>query len=304
MDGGQAVKLFFVLSGFLITLLLLREQRETGTINVGQFYRRRALRILPLYYLILSIGVLLPLLLPSPLWKPVPGTYVLGFALMLGNVVSVQTSFILILGVLWTISLEEWFYAVWGFVVRNGWLVKACIGILAVRFLSHLVVPFLGDSLFLRVWGSLQFENMAVGALGALLYLQYPKYFRWLTRPTLLPLVIAVMLLLAVWTPNGDAFTNTLMASFYLVLIAQVITRPGILESRPLKWVGQRSYGVYMWHNVLMALCAIIGLGVGMTLICVLVGVLLVAHLSYTYFEQPFLRFKERFATGVQSTAA
>jgi peptidoglycan/LPS O-acetylase OafA/YrhL len=136
------------------------------------------------------------------------------------------------------------------------------------------------------------------------LYTQYPRYFRLLQRLSLLPLIIALMALLSIYSPPLSAPMNMVLSVLYLALIAQVINRPGFMEHRALKWVGQRSYGMYIWHNTLISAAYFLGLPDLVVVPAVLVGVLLVSTLSYQYLERPFLRLKNRWRTSDQVVVA
>ncbi len=116
--GKFGVDLFFFLSAYLITELLLREKERFGAINLRSFYLRRILRIWPLYLLGLLIAVLLPLVFPA---QSFPLRYVLAFLLVSGNwVLSLRSAGILsiagpasVMFILWSVSFEEQFYLFW-----------------------------------------------------------------------------------------------------------------------------------------------------------------------------------------------
>jgi len=128
-SGRFGVQLFFLLSGYLITSLLLREKEVTGHINVRAFYVRRILRIWPLYFFVLTLAALWP-------WSGrLPLSYFAGFLLLAGNWIvvlfGVADSWAIIL---WSVSIEEQFYLLWPlgmkFFSRRGWLYTA-LGLIA-----------------------------------------------------------------------------------------------------------------------------------------------------------------------------
>jgi peptidoglycan/LPS O-acetylase OafA/YrhL len=136
-SGIYGLCLFFFLSSYLITELLLREQETTGTVHLASFYRRRILRIWPLYYLAVGLSALCPLLLPDSRFNWHQILYLLLFVGYLGKDVSGQS----VWGVLWSISVEELFYALWPWLVRWGrtTLIWVSLGLIVLS-------PFIGTS--------------------------------------------------------------------------------------------------------------------------------------------------------------
>ena len=124
VSGASGVDLFFALSAFLITSLLLRERQETGEISLRLFYIRRILRIWPLYFLVIAMGVLLAhtARTRNHLWyydQSLPWYYVAGYLLFVGNwVYAAFGTTHSICAPLWTVSIEEQFYLVWPAVMK------------------------------------------------------------------------------------------------------------------------------------------------------------------------------------------
>ena len=117
--GGAGVDLFFALSAYLITSLLLRERRETGNLSLRLFYIRRTLRIWPLYFLVVVLGIVFADTGGEHetrwfYYQRLPWYYVLGYVLFVGNwiyaIFGVAQS---ICAPLWTVSIEEQFYLLW-----------------------------------------------------------------------------------------------------------------------------------------------------------------------------------------------
>ena len=184
--GPQGVTFFFVLSGFLITYLLLAEQKHSS-IHIGRFYLRRALRIWPVYYLIVVLAFFcLPGVLSFP---PMEGR--LGpdffkklayYSVLLPNVAFAAYGHILFLGPLWSIGVEEQFYLVWPWLMRFAhrrmYLVLG--GVIATLVIIRWIWASLhGYALWWAVPAPYQtaskllylcrFECMALGGLGATL---------------------------------------------------------------------------------------------------------------------------------------
>lgn len=110
--GVLGVNFFFVLSGFLITYLLLEEKAATGKIDILAFYMRRVLRIWPLYYFVIFVGFVLIPYVQSRLGQPTPeSANLFQYLFFIGNFGDKPTS--AVLGILWSIAVEEQFYLVW-----------------------------------------------------------------------------------------------------------------------------------------------------------------------------------------------
>jgi peptidoglycan/LPS O-acetylase OafA/YrhL len=291
LDGLDAVDLFFVISGFLITYLLLSERARTGTVAIRAFYIRRGLRILPLYYIALLIGTAATYLIGS---RPLPPQIFLGYAVMAGQIAFVAYGFVPIIGVLWTISVEEWFYSVWCWVIRRqalGWIS------LAIIVLRIALTPLINDSdpLIASVWGTLRFELLAIGALGAWLLLFCPGLVKIVTNPLCYAGAVLFMGALAFYDLPVQSY---MAAVIHVVLIYNIFEQPLFLEAPLLRWIGERSYSIYIWHQVVMYGWRLLGVATNAIVPLTIIGTLLVAHVSYQVIETPFLQLKRRFATG------
>lgn len=306
MDAQSAVNLFFVLSGFLITYLLLDEQARTHTISVRRFYARRILRIWPLYYLIALVGfVVLPLVLGQSyaLYAAPTRSIVLVF-LFLANFVGPLGA----LGHLWSISLEEQFYLVWPWVVRDQQrLLKVAFGVIIVKLAITPVIDALHVDSISMLFTSLRFECMAIGAVFAYLYFTRHASLNLLySRP-----VQAVALLIIGYVILFDVPLTTLIIMVtslaFGVLILNVATNPGSWIKLNYGWLnrfGEASYGIYMYHFVLLYVVLFLlksaGLPEGDTYnallyVVTIAGTLILSFVSYRWFESPFLRLKTRF---------
>jgi peptidoglycan/LPS O-acetylase OafA/YrhL len=131
--GAYGVDLFFALSAYLITSLLLRERAATGAVDLRGFYLRRILRIWPLYLCFVAFAAVAAKVLP---WQNLPMRYVVGYSLLAGNWVyafyGLPASFAT---PLWTVSIEEQFYLAWPLALR-----KASLRIMATMAVALLVI--------------------------------------------------------------------------------------------------------------------------------------------------------------------
>jgi peptidoglycan/LPS O-acetylase OafA/YrhL len=258
--GAVGVDLFFALSGFLITTLLLRERREQGKVRLGAFYARRSLRIFPLYYAVLAGYVMLALLMPAG--TPQAGHFLSSLpyhATYTANwLVDYNVPHAVMFAFSWSLCVEEQFYAVWPLLVA---LVPRR-ALLALVMSAAIVVDYLADhgaftalapagSISLRVLTSFA-TPIGCGSLAALALDTAPGFE--LARRTLGRRAAAPLLLLAAIALLCLPSTPYLPLSFTLAgLVAAVAIRPDsglawLLEQRTLRWVGAVSYAAYLLH--------------------------------------------------------
>ena len=313
--GQTGVDLFFVLSGFLITRILIHTKEKEGYFK--NFYLRRTLRIFPLYYffLILSYYVLphfIPVQ-PATLHQQLPYlTYLQDFAITLNwNTVGP--------GHFWSLAVEEHFYLFWPLVVlflsRKN-LLKVIVGI--VLFAMVLRAYMFSHGYEVYYFTFTRFDSLAIGAVLALLELRntfQPTNLKWF-----LLLVVAVVIPTAlIWTLSSgegalyaQVFKFPLLSLLYFALIGAVISlRPGhpinaILRTRFFSYTGKVSYGLYVYHPIIYFICSryidtgSIPLNIGIRFIITYV----VAALSYHLIEERFLKLKKFFAFEKPTIAA
>lgn len=227
--GRVGVTMFFVLSGYLITSLLLTERKRTGHFSLRGFYERRARRLLPaLIALVAATGVLVLALGLDPAYPGHAAAALFYFA----NI-AYDPGY---LGHTWSLSLEEQFYLLWPAVVvlapgRLRWIALTGIAVATgLRFLTPGGTP--------ESFGPLvRFDAVLWGCLLALV----PIRAQWLST-----LGWAVIVAVIFVIPNPQTIGLTAVAIASVAIIAGA--RPGILSSRPLVRVGQISYGLYLWH--------------------------------------------------------
>jgi peptidoglycan/LPS O-acetylase OafA/YrhL len=306
--GWIGVDLFFVLSGYLITRILLRDKERPAYYR--NFYVRRALRIFPLGYAVMIFTLLVrPLISSDPdlLQSVRDSAWYLFYA---SNIVLAMRGFHGTLGVTWSLAVEEQFYLIWPALVR--WLsverMKAlCIGIIVVApVLRALVFPLLGWR-WCFTFTPLRADAFAWGAVIALGSVEFFKRFARLILALSLAITVPALALglfeRELWWVSAVGYTITGMgaaAGLWLTLQA----RRGWLAVAPLRYVGKVSYGIYLLHGT----CAIavsrffpVEEGVWQSIEFVVVGSAFsigAATLSYRYFETPFLRLKDRFTSS------
>lgn len=308
--GNRGVDLFFAISGFLVTTLLLREQRATGSISLRDFYIRRTLRIFPLYYAVLALYAVLVLATMhgapkgAQFWEHLPAfaTYTSNWFIDFNQAASG-----IIFYFAWSLATEEQFYLFWPPLLvallaggRRPWRAAAVVvTLVAMRVLASEGVA---TGFPVTMVASLA-PPILFGALLALL-LDHPPTFAVLApglgHPLAPPaLALGVLLLLELNAPG--IVTSMPMA----LLVASVCLRQDsvlhpLLQARPVVFVGTTSYGIYLMHMLAAnAVRKVVGQQAGLTVFLgTVVLVLLMAAASHRWFERPILRLKARFTRG------
>jgi peptidoglycan/LPS O-acetylase OafA/YrhL len=331
--GWCGVDLFFVLSGFLITGILLQSKHDPRYYR--HFYVRRFLRIFPLYYLVLTMtfwGIPVIAAHAPPEFAEVITGYHGSHAwywFYLSNIGSalfnVQEH--PMLGVVWSLAIEEQFYAVWPLVVRRftgRTIMSFCLVIMIFCFLLRIVLTGLGiDRFSIYTFTFTRFDGLAFGALIALAL----RDREWFPRcremaKTLLPLGVAGFIGAAV-VGGGVGYTISAMqvvgytslalifGSFMLLAVSSDVTGGSlsrILRFRLFTWYGGLCYGLYLLHaQLIQPLRPIfldhLSLGwVGHPIIfqmlftvIMLPACTILPWLSWRYFESPILKLKRYF---------
>jgi peptidoglycan/LPS O-acetylase OafA/YrhL len=290
--GALGVDLFFTLSAYLITELLLRERRSRGAIDIRAFYIRRILRIWPLYSFALLILVPAMSFLPG---ERMPWSYFASFAIFGGNWACAAwgyppSSFAL----LWSVSIEEQFYLTWPWIVRMSvrlgehHLQRAAYGMLAIATLTRIVLV-IRDVHHPGIWCDTlaRLDPIAGGALLAcFLNGSLPTHS---ARSRVLWIGFGVALLIGAGALGGNEGWPVLV-TYPLAAAAAVMIIFGTLGCgmRAGAYLGKISYGLYVFHAAVIRLVPSLILALPLTIA--------IAALSYRFLESPFLRLKDRFA--------
>jgi peptidoglycan/LPS O-acetylase OafA/YrhL len=336
--GFLGVDIFFVISGFLITSLLITEHADTGRIRLGNFWRRRARRLLPALALVVLVCCTAAWVIGGDVLVGL-GQQVLGATTFSSNWLAIASersyfdeSTPELLRNLWSLAVEEQFYLVWPLLVLvlvavpARWVRIAIVAALAIMSAigMALLAPAGGDATRVYYGTDTHSFGLALGAVLAVASSRFPPDpQRW---PRVVKVVLPAAGVLAIGALVALSFSMTADSALTyrgglaavallsaVVILGSVI--PGsllgrMLDRQPLRWIGERSYGLYLWHwpvfvLVVAALPEVPGVGAGGWLLGAIAAAITVvaAAASYRYLEQPVRRdglrgTARRFAAG------
>jgi peptidoglycan/LPS O-acetylase OafA/YrhL len=322
---GLGVELFFVISGFLITTLLIREREKTGTIALRDFYARRSLRIFPIYYASIVIALFVSVGLLAVHRPHTLHYYQWAFVVLL----TYTQDFIFVpLGSFhpcWSLAMEEQFYLMWPTIEKLASTAVRWAALIVIVLLSELVNFGVFDHAINHFYHDpkaslaplfqMTFTPIALGVCIAHCY-QHRRWFeaayrvvghRW--SPLLWLAILAVVFSLAPLDMSG--VPRLAVHLIVALMLASLVIREDhaaapFLKLPLLARLGAISYGLYLYHQWVLdythkpveRLIAHLGMaGATPVLRFVIVGTLcvLVAELSFRYFEQPILRKRAQF---------
>lgn len=316
--GRLGVDFFFVLSSFLITWIILEERKATGGFRTGFFLIRRSLRIWPLYFLIVMFGYsvifLQQQLTPSPMAHENPSPWWFVFFIVNFYIVQHGDSFLFFLVFLWSIAIEEQFYLFWATVMRwfREWLALLCYTLI----LSSLIYRYFhldqSRDLYFHTLSAL--GNFGVGALTALFCYRQESNFQRICELPKIFIVSGYLLLFACIIFYESIFNfRWLMVNerlFFSLLFAFVISEQCFCTNSfykagkfpALNYLGKISYGLYCYHGLVITIVTqafvFTGNGWHNGWIVAAMGLMffsltvLVAHISYRFYEGKFLEWK------------
>lgn len=323
-SGSLGVYFFFVLSGFLITYILLDERKREGSISMKNFYIKRILRIWPLYFLIFFLGFFI---LPKIDWFYLPYFseqfelhYVknlISYIVILPNIAYSTFPAVPHIGQSWSIGVEEQFYLFWPFIIAYSSKVFKSIFSFLILYIGVkiAIVLYLGEyvdaetySFIKHFFAMNKFESMAIGAIGAYFVHSNSKYLDIVQNRLFAVMGICMIPLLVYFFPNslqdGVHIVQSLIF-LYLIMHFSLSDRPLVnLENRLLNFLGKISYGIYMYHFVVVfstykLLDGILDISSNIVFnllvyslsIAMTIGI---SAVSFKYFENPFLKMKRK----------
>lgn len=255
--GDLGVQLFFILSGFLITTLLVREHAKRGRISLRDFFVRRAFRIFPAFLVYLAamgaLAIAGLIYLPWQEWV-LAATYTMNFY-------TPETWWV---GHLWSLAVEEQFYLIWPLTMvvvgKRRWATAALVAIVIAPIARGLSAELLGDIGDVQEHGfPFVFDALAIGCLLALVRDRLeasPRYLRIVHSygHYIVMLALSASYIATSHRPLIAAPTISLLNIAYAMWIHRLVTNPTsrvgrVLETSPVIWIGTLSYSLYLWQQ-------------------------------------------------------
>jgi peptidoglycan/LPS O-acetylase OafA/YrhL len=324
LHGGWAgVDIFFGLSGFLITALILDEIRVHGRVQIGRFYARRACRLLPALVLMLAVWTVLLLAFHDQPWLAatpsgdgsgrtidIPKALSdIGVALVyLANWNVVHGGMEAPLSHLWSLAVEEQFYLIWPatllglLVLGRRWRLALVLGLMAVSA----TLPFLywnGGAGRDRIYFGTDTRavGLLAGAFAALIWHERHALGRVSRYGGTRAAAALVVLGFVVWRAGNTPGKFLVLPALLALAVSQVVPYLAdgrgplarLLSARWLVWAGKRSYGLYLWHYLWATWTHPLGLWPGMPL--GIAGALVCTQVSWVLVESPALTYAKRF---------
>jgi peptidoglycan/LPS O-acetylase OafA/YrhL len=327
-NGARGVEMFFVISGFIITYLLISEKIKTDQISLKDFYIRRTLRIWPLFYIILIYVFLIKPFLAQHFglhWQysfsetynnnhpnPLMWIFFLGnFDIVLFNGNPPQSE----LHLLWSLCVEEQFYLFWPLILK----------FIRVKQIPYVLVFGIFISVICRMIFIKRFQVMesnfdtlilldffAIGGLLAYLIINNENGVRTFMNIKIKPFIEWTFLILILFIIAFDTYSNTTFFeisfkyTFYAIVFALLIlsfefknnTIRVLKKNKILNYLGRISYGLYMYHMLVWTIVYYYfkhwNMGWLMVLIAFMVTIL-ISIASFKFIETPFLNLSKRF---------
>jgi len=312
VPGAHGVMIFFVLSGFLITWLLIKEDERTGDVSLTGFYKRRVLRIFPAFYVywLLLVALLLATGKSIP-WAHAWSSffYTSNYYVALNGDPSNGFSHT------WSLAIEEQFYLLWPclFLFWRANLKKMAqflVALILAVWVYRAVLCFVFgvDQAYIYAAFDTRLDHLMVGCLLAVVLKlgALERLWRAASAHAALPLVTVALLILSIYAGNayvpryrdvfGFAFEPLLIAILMAQLIALSDTAPWRWTERPaIRFLGRISYSLYLYQQITLypVRKALGSYPVVVQLAAAVLVTVAVAALSYYVVERPFLRLKD-----------
>lgn len=308
--GELGVVLFFVLSGFLITYLLLNEKVVSKGVSIKKFYLKRILRIWPLYFLIVFLGFFV--------WNKIDFLNIPDRTHLLNNNFYIKLS--LFLAILpnialklfppiaftaqtWSIGVEEQFYLIWPHLInkfKNAYatLIAAIGFYLLVKFIFIQLIQnevLIFDKI-LSIWNVININSMAIGGLAAAVLFEKNKFLLKLLFHKSTQIIVYTLAITCIY--KGFKFPYYLDIEFYSGLFAVIIINLAgnpktiiNLENPILSYLGKISYGIYMFHILTIVIALkLFNFNMAMVYPFVFLTSIAISSISYHFFESKFTR--------------
>lgn len=307
-SGHISVMLFFVISGFLITYLLVKERESTGRISFRNFYMRRIFRIWPLYYLILILSFLIfrvdyskeTIILCFTIFPNI------AYTLHAGWPTSPQV---------WSLGVEEQFYLFWPLILTLIPNKKVPL-YLILFFIGYSILPILIGFVNIRMIHNNELEEfvarffylskfncMGIGCLIGYLYASNDKRLEYINNKYIAYVSIALAIILWFLGFGMKYFTEEFYSVLFAIALYNIVANPQInIDTRISSYIGKISYGIYMYHYIILSLVIKYLPVIENTFIYIMAlyilgfgGTLLVSWLSFESIEKYFLSMKKKY---------
>lgn len=328
--GTIGVNIFFVLSGFLITQILFKDKQQAELMDsntsrlsiIGKFTARRALRIFPVYYLLLFILIMGRSFHPNTMMKDWPYyfSYLQNFQFYFNQAWSYSK-----LSPFWTLAVEEQFYIFWPWIMifsPKKYLIHVLSGGFLIGFLVQLYIySFMANNTFAYLLTPACIDAFCIGGILAYIivyqnaldrYYPFIKTIGWIA--------LLIFIVINVFKINFIIPQRTLVSLITMWLLAKILTNKNesfnyIMSNELIMSIGKVSYGIYLFHNfvpinvqrildllkkypnklpLMNELLNISNYQVGFLLICAIV-LLFVTYTSFNLIEKPILKLKKYF---------
>lgn len=316
--GGFGVLVFFVISGFLITRLMLAEQKNAGRVDLRNFYLRRAFRLYPVVTVYTAVVVLFVVVTARPfdLYEPASALFYFANYLYAWDSMAPHAGLVKMpFTIFWSLSVEEHFYLFFPvlFVFLRGrglvgWMAAICAVCLALRlFFAALHPEWLQSRFFYST--DVRLDSIAFGVLlAALCETHYAgRVIALLAQPAAVAAAIAVILLCMAIRNDWfrETIRYTLLAMAVTVIVAAIVFSPryapvqAVLNLSFVRWIGVLSYSLYVWHLLLPFLLRPVApsLPYSATVLVDFALSLGIAALSYYVIEKPAGALRHRFGS-------
>jgi peptidoglycan/LPS O-acetylase OafA/YrhL len=329
--GRLGVVLFFVLSGFLISYLLFVEKKVTKTISVKKFYIRRILRIWPLYFLIIILAFFV---FPFIEFFKIPNQVIaswdknliefLLFCFLLPNLASSINvfPFLPFASHTWSIGVEEQFYLIWPILIKkikNRWVLMALVIVIYLLFKKIvMLLPFFeGLNVLKQFIQHTPIDCMAIGGIFALIAYENTKFVIKIRKFLFLKSVQWICLLTTLYLIGIGFRLKEYHYEFYALFFGILIVnfacnsnRIFSMENTVFNYFGKISYGLYMYHPIVIVLAIKVFLffeiqnNLILLYLLVFSFTILFSSLSYRYFESVFINKKRKYTQVVSGDSA
>lgn len=329
--GGIGVSFFFVLSGFLISYLLIFEKIQNEKINLKKFLIRRSLRIYPLFFFLVVLGFLLPYGFKEQIGFHMIGggydldwrysfTFLENYKMLLADNFPKTTP----LSVFWSLCIEEHFYLVWMlilFFIPSNRILHFLIGCIFIAWIARYLDPIIWDNHMIQQ--NDLFTNLDYFAVGGILGWQvatnYNQLVNFIQKISLQKKYLYIFLTIGMVIFQGQLFPAssfslslfrpTFFAIVFTLLIALFIPPNSpiyIKDSNPISYLGKISFGLYVYHLIFIHVLFQYFLNqkilldnwwvVGLFIVVTFGSSVLVSILSFHFLEKPFLRMRDNFS--------